>query len=343
MKSGWLPARQRFSFRTAAVDFPVFLCILIYCRIMFYRIQDQQHTHTYHTHNMEQNSFKRFWLRLNSVDEGRLKWLLLNTAYRSKSEVVRSAISFYERAMELRSQGYQLSYEHYDTGTRIPLSEVADSAPGEKESSCSFLELRLSEFDGNELESLVEVSGAETASSAVRESIRFYEESVKRKQAGFNFVAQLSGQEALLIPLRGPVVTIRTPEDANGSFGSSSNGAKSSKTTLEAILPNSLLVDLENLASNEGCSIESLLVDILREEIAGRARHARYQQREQATDAASFFEQRETSEKMQAYRTDDIKSTTQETPEGINVPAPLLPLSVLEGWSIVVAEHRLPE
>ena len=234
-------------------------------------------------------------------------------------------------------------YEHRDSGIRDPYTPCSITPDeGDRRHSNGFLELRLTPQEAQDLAALMRLCHAENASAAVRAALRFLEDVSRHLAGGKGLVAVSRSGESFPIlaagdgssdEWRGPRAAQRTGEMP--SEREPAGDGSPADTGFSSLLPSSLWGEIEELAAQEQCSPHLLVVDLVRQGVAGRRR-----------DFAAGLHDVFARESEQAQPAGDSASerrhaaappgTAETTCNGI--PATLAPPSVQEGWALVVAQ-----
>lgn len=279
---------------------------------------------------------KRIRVRMSEHHTELMDRLLEHTSHASKSGVVRSALAFHTQVMHATENGLRVILEHPGTGDQRPLAVDQDAATdGAGQVDAGLLEIRLARPEFDELNRLAAGAGSHKVSETIRLAIESYAVAVEGSQEGYEPVVLTRAGDPLPLALTG------VARDAG------QDGRQAPRADLRAegglpgdwlwrALPRSLAAEVEQLAAAEGCPPLSLVVDMLRAEVAVRtAALSAGEGRKQRGpfDSFGFAEERHAgADQRRHHHTPPVRGVEHGT------EYPLVPASQREGWALVLAQ-----
>lgn len=223
---------------------------------------------------------QRFRIRLRPQDSRIFHDLLSYTNLRTRSRAVRGALSFFHAVVIARNKGFRVVLRREASGEEQNLTIEGDNSLNngaplserreDRDRTAGFFEIRMSPSDIEELLALARLLEKTNRSEILRQALHGYAEAVAAKRDGFVVVAVSPAGEMLQLPV---------PDAPKGPAGDRGfTDMEKQRTTrsghrrggLVGKLPQTLVTAMEELATKEGCSVDALIVEMLRTGIETR-------------------------------------------------------------------------
>jgi len=234
---------------------------------------------------MDKTPSRRLRFRFFPEDDKALDDTLKLTRHRSKSNVIRGALTFFDQVWNNKRAGFRVVYFRAGAADRVDVLDSAFSRTrggkkqaGEKTKRSrteKSIEIRLSRVDEERIDRLLAMEAADTFSEVVRRAVRLYAAVVVRCKEGWEVAALSPSGDVLAVSVPGlgsevrqssASIALRPEEVRVGVHAPVAAGA------LSEMLPRSLVDSVRALAAREGCTPDVLLVDMVRTETFARLR-----------------------------------------------------------------------
>ena len=277
-------------------------------------------------------SSKRLRLRVTEEDKARLDDLVSETPHRTRSAVTRAAIRLTRHLVALERQGLRL-YRVSADGTEREHFPVLDgamtvSSPAKGRLDAGFLELRLGQADWDDLAAMGTVIPHMTHSAQIRAALNLYADMVEAIRSGHRFRAESLDGSGIEVDVPGtaPLDSIRMNPEAS---------SPAPRLGMLQGLPRSLAEAVEELAQREQCTVETLVIDMIRAEVAARQNGAA---QAAAHEEASGLFGWETP--IQAPYGEDQDGRRARPDSGDEAHQALVPRSDHTKWALVLAQDE---
>jgi len=221
-------------------------------------------------------------LRFFPQDEQALNEALEMTTHSSKSNVIRSALAFYEQAWAGHCGGFRVVYRKEGTDERPDVLDAAVTQssravaraqqPDQRPRTEKSIEIRVTPADSERIDALLAMGAADTYSEVIRRAIRLYAGVVSHGKDGWDVLSVSPSGDVLSLPvpgLGGPPQR-SAPGAAADRPLPAANAARGPVASLDALLPQSLVGMVSTLAAREDCPVDALLADMIRAEATRR-------------------------------------------------------------------------
>jgi hypothetical protein len=226
---------------------------------------------------MNEAASRRLRLRFFAEDEHAVDEALALTTHSSKSNVIRAALVFYESVWASLREGFRVVYGRDGEAEWIDVMASGDPAAkapkGSRAHTEASIEIRITPADHDRIQSLLAREAADTSSEVVRRAVRLYAAVAARRRDGWEVLAVSPSGDMLHIPVPGMGVAARetlAPRPRPAMSSVFAPGAAGPVRSLGDLLPRSLAESVAELAAQEQCAPEVLLVDIIRSETLAR-------------------------------------------------------------------------